>query len=118
MQCWWLQQQDSGLWLHSVISSDQNGLSDVFHLVLMVIFCGRICLLRVLSRSTDGSWLELASMLRGRLCPDTRSWMGSGLAARLEAVRDQVFSISFELLRVMDIMAEGSVIKKKKKSIL
>lgn len=54
-------------------------------------------------------------MLRGRLCPDTRSWMGSGLAACLEAVRDQVFSISFELLRVMDIMAEGSVIKKKKK---
>lgn len=44
--------------------------------------------------------------------------MSSGLAARLEAVRDQVFSISFELLRVMDIMAEGSVKKKKKKSIL
>lgn len=57
-------------------------------------------------------------MLRGLLCPDTRSWMSSGLAACLEAVRDQVFSISFELLRVMDIMAEGSVIKKKKKSIL
>lgn len=51
-------------------------------------------------------------MLRGLLCPDPRSWTGSGLAACLEAVRDQVFSISFGLVRVTDIMAEGSFKKK------
>lgn len=42
--------------------------------------------------------------------------MCPGLAVCLEAVHDRVVSINFELLKVKDIVAEGSF--KKKKSIL
>lgn len=62
----------------------------------------------VLSLHMNGLYLELVSMLQSLLHPDTQHRTHPGLAVCPEAVHVWVVLIGFELLKVKDIITEGS----------